>query len=290
MKTGTLVIILLSALSYGLSQVVDKFNLNFGFDPLSYAFFLLFFQLFFLFIFGFFEKTDFKKEFLSLKRKDIFDLALIGVLISGFAMTIRLFGLLGSTATNSGIFQGVSILSTVLFSFFLLNERPTKKLLLLIFVMILGVFLLSTNGKLIIPKQGDLLLILSLAIPGFTNTYAKSLMNRLNSYTVSFGRILFGFLSLVVLAMFFKIDFTLSFYELLLLAGAGFILALRIRLFYESINLTNASYGATFLLLGALLTPILAFFTLGETLSPIQMLGAILIIGASYLLINTKHS
>lgn len=285
----TILIIISAALLYGITHVYNKFNLNSGMDPFSYTFFLTFFSLFFMFIFGILEKKNLKKEISSLKKRDIIDLAIIGVVVSGIASTVRMFGLDASTATNGGIFQGISVISTVIFSFLLLNERLSKKSIFLILVVIFGAFLLSTNGELIIPKQGDLLLMFSLILPGFTNTYAKGLMSRLNSYIITFGRIFFGFLSILIIGLFIGIDFNMSLFEFALIALAGLILSSRIRIFYESINRTNASYGATFLLLGALLTPFIAFVFLGETLSLIQILGAALILLAAYFLISYQR-
>jgi len=290
MNKKVLFILFLSAFLFGINQIFSKYILSNSVDVFTFVFLLTLFTFIFTFLFILFKKRD-KKTIYSVIKTNWKALAIIGFLVSGISRFFKFSGLSLSTATNGGVFQSISILSTVFFASLFFKESLSKRQLFFILLIVLGVYLLSTNGGVVSISTGDYLFIIAYVIAGFANSYSKEIMHSLksnNSYVVSLGRAFFGLIAMSILALIFPVNINLSLTQYLLIIDASLLLSIRILIFYESIHVTSASYGATFLLLGALLTPIFAYLFIGETVSTLQIFSILLIIGSAYLLVKNK--
>ncbi|MCK4319625.1 DMT family transporter [Candidatus Micrarchaeota archaeon] len=279
----TLVYLLGVSLFYGLLIVVQKMGLNFGLDPLSFSFsrsiIIIFISLLFF--------SSQLKNLKFIKKYELRDLVILGI-VSAAAILILFLGQNITAAVNAGFLIRLTPLFVLPFAYFLLKEKASKNSIFFMFIMLFGAFLLVTNGALIIPYLGDLLIILVALIIAFQNVFAKKIMQSVSTDIIIFFRVC---LSALFIVMF--IPFLLGYESISALFDGLFYVVLTAILYflsvicqYRAIKLVGPFITTTFFLSGSLFSALFAYILLGEILSFVQWIGAAGILLGGYLLIK----
>ncbi|MFB6075602.1 MAG: EamA family transporter, partial [Candidatus Aenigmatarchaeota archaeon] len=171
---------------------------------------------------------------------------IIGLLATFLGRIIVFYGQKYTTATNVGFLIKLTSLTVIPFAYFMLDERMGKKVLIPFLIMVVGVFFLTTGGKLIVPRFGDILIIMLVVLLGFTNSLAKQIMADVDPNVVSTLRLLMGSSLLIgVLPTFFGVE---SFTPLLqngpLVFIGGSMSFLYIMSFYRGIEIPVLPYSS----------------------------------------------
>jgi len=268
---------------YGLLIVVQKIGLNFGLDPLSFSFSR---SIIIIFISIIFFSSQLKK-LKFIKKHELRDLIILGI-TSATAILILIVGQNITTAINAGFLIRLTPLFVLPFAYLLLKEKSSKNSILFMFIMLIGAFLLTTNGALIIPHLGDLLIVVVALIVGFQNVFAKKIMHTVSRDMVIFFRICASALIIVIL-----IPFLLGYQCLSSLFNGLFYVILTAILYflsiicqYRAIKLVGPFITTSFFLSGSLFSALFAYILLGEVLSPVQWVGATGILLGGYFLIK----
>ena len=178
---------------YGLLIVVQKMGLNFGLDPLSFSFSRSVIVIFISLIFF----SSQLKELKFIKKYELKDLVILGV-VSAAAILILFLGQDITTAINAGFLIRLTPVFVLPLAYVLLKERSSKSSIFFMLIMLIGAFLLTTNGALIIPYLGDLLIIIVALIIAFQNVFAKRIMHSVSTDIVILFRVCMSALLIVI--------------------------------------------------------------------------------------------
>ncbi|MEA3346731.1 MAG: DMT family transporter [Candidatus Auribacterota bacterium] len=272
-----------TSLFYGLLIVVQKIGLNFGLDPLSFSFSRSIIIIFISLIFFSSQLKNLK----FIKKCELRDLIILGI-ASAAATLILFIGQNITTAINAGFLTRLTPLFVLPFAYLLLKEKFSGSSIFFMFIMLIGAFLLTTNGVLISPHFGDLLIIIVALTVAFQNVFAKKIMHSVSADIVIFFRVC---LSASLIVMF--IPFLLGYQSIsALFDGLFYVLLTAILYFlsvichYRAIKLVGPFITTTFFLSGSLFSALFAYILLGEILSSVQWIGAAGILFAGYFLIK----
>jgi len=282
MNKKTICYLIITSLTYGYYLVLTKQGLTYGLDPLSFSMTTgLLAGLFSLVLL--LPKSEIIKE---LNRTDFRDLIILGVLASGLSQLTIYYGQKTTSAINAGFLVKLTSLTTIPFAYFLVKERFKKNILVPIIVTLLGTFLLTTGGKLAMPRLGDLLIIFATIQLGFTNAYSKRVMSKISSYITSGFRLIFGgiFLFLIVFSLMGASAFTSFSKGFWFVLFSAILITIVIFTFYKGIELATPSSVAIFFLLSAVFSTLFAHLILGEAISTVQIIGGGLVLLGLYFL------
>jgi len=274
-----------TSLFYGLLIVVQKIGLKHGLDPLSFSFsrsvIIIFISLIYF--------SSQLKNLKFIKKYELKNLIVLGI-ISAASIIILFLGQNITTAINAGFLIRLTPLFVLPFAYLLLKEKFSGKSILVMCMMLVAVFLLITNGTLIIPHVGDLLIIIVALIIAFQNVFAKKIMHSVSTDIVIFFRVCLSALIIVVFiplllgCQSFNALFEGLFYVLL----TAILYFLSVFCQYKAIKLIGPFITTTFFLSGSLFSALFAYILLGETLSFVQWVGAAGILLGGYLLTKKK--
>ncbi len=272
-----------TSLFYGLLIVVQKMGLNFGLDPLSFSFSRSIIIIFISLIFFSSQLKNLK----FIKKYELRDLVILGI-VSAAAILILFLGQNITTAVNAGFLIRLTPLFVLPLAYILLKEKSPRSSIFFMFIMLTGAFLLITNGALIFPQLGDLLIIIVASAVAFQNVFAKKIMHSVSTDIVIFFRVC---MSALIIVMF--VPFLLGYHSIsALFSGLFYVLLTAILYFlsvicqYRAIKLVGPFITTTFFLSGSLFSALFAYILLGEILSSIQWVGAAGILLGGYFLIK----
>lgn len=274
METKSIILLSLVILLLSLDTILGKYILNQGAAPIPLSVVRTGIATIFLFTFIFLTKH---KKYLHFDRKHIVDLAIIGISVSGIASVIGMIGLSLTTATNLSFLRLTPFVVAFL-SYIILKERLPRMFWILLITVSIGILLLSTGGKIEPLNKGDTLVLFSTFFHGFGLVWAKKTMKNVKPMIVAVGRFFFGNLILILFLFLFGISQITTLSNMLLLVFiSGLLDAAWVTLTYIVIEKEGPSVSITFTRASPLLVAILAFFFLGERLSTIQIVGALII-------------
>jgi drug/metabolite transporter (DMT)-like permease len=234
------------------------------------------------------------KDFKKLSLSVFLWLCVIGALGSGIGGTFSNAGVGLTTAINAGFLFQVDIALTVIFAWMILKEKLDKTKILMLFMILVGSFFLTTNGRLTIPHVGDLLILAACVCYALSTVLARKFLKN-TSVDPDFASFLRSFVStpvllaVILMSSIFPeairksfevnlLDFKQFFYVIL---NSLALFALLIFL-NRSLKLASASYTAMMSSAMPFLVAILGVIFLKESLTLIQFFGALLIISASF--------
>ncbi|UCG95369.1 MAG: DMT family transporter [archaeon] len=283
-----LTVILISVLSAGITTVIARIAYSSGkINPLSYSMNVLLLTLFFFALF-----TVLRKEPLRNFSKPIWiHLCVLGILGTTIGMGIYYIGLNYTTAINTSFIMRLQVPVTALFAFLFLGDRLTKKQIWSTVFMFIGAYLIMFGFNIIQPNFGDLIMLASAVVFGLTNVYyKKTLAKKVPVFTVLLYRSVFGVSVLVLLIVAVLREQTLQALFTIphLVILQAFLYAIYIFGFYYGIKEIGPGPTTIFYLIVPLITVILAFIVLGESLVLTQGLGAALVLIGSYFMIKNK--
>ncbi|NJE08787.1 EamA family transporter [Thermococcus sp. M39] len=246
----------------GIEPVIIKSN---PVDPLSFAAFSALFASLILWIMIFPLNTW--RE-LKESPEHLHKAFLVGLFGTTLAYIAYSYGTRMSTAINASLITRSEVLYSFVLSYLFLREKITRRQFSFSLVILLGLVLVITQGKLIEPKKGDVLLLLTPLFWQMGHTIAKQLPY--SPYLIATLRNTFGGLVLLALTLPFGLEFTA------LAVVEGVIIALTQALWYSSLKLINLSKAT------AIITPAPAIAIglstlLGERFTLYHILGFILI-------------
>lgn len=223
---GTL-LALLGMILYGLEPVIIKSNPS---SPLSFAAFsALFASLFlwpFLLLTGNWRDLEEKSSYLP-------KAFLIGLFGTALAYLSYSYGARLSTAINASLITRAEVLFSFALSYMLLKEKITKRQAVYSLLVLLGLILVITQGRIITPRRGDVLLLMVPLFWQMGHVIAKNLPY--NPYLIATLRNTFGGILLFIFALSSGLEFhPLSIAE-------GIIIAVGQVVWYLSIKRINLS-------------------------------------------------
>lgn len=260
-----------------------KYVFELGIDPLNFSYQILLASAVYLLIFALIKEP---KILISMDRKSFLTIVLIGMIGGGVTYGFGAIGLQKSTAINYAFLIQTSVFFTPVLAFFFLKEHLKPYKVALITVLLLGTYLISTNGEMIIPIIGDLLIILSAGAFSLSVILTKIALRKVSTITFSMYRALFGGLSLMLfLFLINKISLDFNWFWIVI---TGFIIAVGIYAMNKVLEYATASYMQMISMTVPVITATFAYFVLGEVMTPIQMIGGVLIIASGCLVHTLK--
>ena len=221
-------------------------------------------------------------------------LALGNGLHYGVGGTLYTIGISMTSAVNAGFLTKFSMVTTILLAWIFLGERMSWRKVLAMGLLILGVYLLTTNGERLLPAPGDIYILGACLAWSAGNVILRHGMrgNPVNPDLISYlkplvGLPIFTFFVILLPALIapthlppFEIAAQQVGYTLL----AGIFLALTWIFLSRSLKLGTASYMTMMSTLTPIIVSILAVLLLGEQMTASQIFGSGLILLAGVLI------
>lgn len=223
--------------------------------------------------------------------------ALLGVLLVnaihfGIGGFLSNSGVALTSAINSGFLVKFALVTTIIFAALIVGEKITLPKVIAALLMLVGSYLLVTNGQLIYPKTGDLLIIGACIAWSLGNVLIRRILkgNNISGDIVSLLRPIAGLpvmLLFILAAPLYPesissvfsvplLDFTYIGYVIL----SGALTALLWLFLNRTLKVATASYMTMMSMMTPVFVSVLAIVFLGESMFLVQMIGAILIIGS----------
>jgi drug/metabolite transporter (DMT)-like permease len=227
----------------------------------------------------------YKKEF-KIINKGTVPVSLNGIL-AAIGIGLIVYGQQYTTAINASIIATTSILTTVIYSRLILKESLSRLRSLWLGIMFISLYIAIVGIGAIHLNKGDIIILGSALILGFTNTFSKVLMrDNTSDYVADFrliaGGVLFLILGLAVKGSGFFVT-TAGMWPIL----AGLCYWLTIKFFYASIHYSNPNKAIVLINSHPAITPIVGVLLLSESYSWAKFAGSLLILAAVYF-INKK--
>lgn len=213
-----------------------------------------------------------------------FDVLIIGLIASGIVVILNIQALKTTSATHRGVFQAMYPAATALFSFWLLKERLPRSSYFIIGIMTVGILIMSSRGLTLEIASGDLLLLATLPLMGFCDTWVKKSVQQLNPAWVAFCRFATGTLFLLMVGLATR---SLSLpsgeaWPWILMSGA--CIGCGILLLYKGIELRGASIAAAMLGISPVITLVLEVRFFDVDFTVVELAGIALVVGGGLLL------
>lgn len=218
-------------------------------------------------------------ELKGILRKNYGLLLSMGV-ISTFGVNIaEAFALKYSHAINYAFLIRSSVLFTILFAYLFLGERLTKRKLFLVGIILLGAYLLTTQGQILQFSLGDIFtLIQAMLIALGNNVFGKLATNRMNPRVSAAASFLVGIVPVIVLGIYHHaITWPLLPWVILLMTITNILIVI---CRFQAYAHVSASYMSMLFSLTPVFVSVLAVLFLGETITVVQIVGGLLIISA----------
>jgi drug/metabolite transporter (DMT)-like permease len=222
----------------------------------------------------------------TISKKDYKILALVIVCGSILAPLLLLYGLNETTASNTALLLNAECLFTVLIAFFFLRERGEKKDYFGIFLLFIGVIILTTNAQfqnLTLTEQfiGNLLIIGACFFWGIDNNLSKFLSKKRDIVFVTGLKCFIGGGVLLVISQILGISFSIPLVSIpYILTVGAFGIAFSILLFLFALREIGSMRTGIIFSSSSLFGALFALVVLKEPFSIIQLVaGVIMLIG-----------
>ncbi len=268
-----LIYILLFSIFWSISIFVNKVALNSGVKEVPYTIQTTIVSCLLLTIYNILTK---RKEFKKIKLEHLKILLLIGIFV-GTAYILSIYGLRLSTSINYGFLIKSSIVFTLLLAYIFLKEKMGKVKVILMIAFIIGVYLVTTKGKMIIPKTGDLLILATAFCFSTALIIQKPLTVKIHPDIVSLGRVFFALLVILFLIPIMKLNILKIIGLKYVLISGLFAASLTIFL-SKTISISSASYLTMMSMMVPVIVAVLGLIFLKEPMNIFQIVGGLMII------------
>ncbi|MEN3189454.1 MAG: DMT family transporter [Atribacterota bacterium] len=194
-----------------------------------------------------------------------------------FAYFFSNYALRFTTSINYSFLNKSNLIFIPLFAFIFLKEEITKEKIFLIFTFLIGIYLITTSGQLIIPHLGDLLVIVATLFFSSFTIISKNLVKKLEPEIISWGITSCAAILALILSFILKINIFSS-AEILLVFFSGLAEAIIILFINKTIQITNMTYYVMMIMFTPLINLILGILSLNETINFIQIIGGTVLI------------
>ena len=218
---------------------------------------------------------------------------------SGLGTYLSIVGFAMTAAINAGFLVKTATVTTIIFAWIFLKEKMSFLKFAVIVIALSGAYLLTTKGQALLPQIGDLFIIGAAVCWSFGSVVVRKILKEqsISADVVTLQKPLAGipvFLGLVGLSILFAdqlgnlgeiIDccsFSASYIPYALVSG--FCQAMAWIFIYRTLAVSTASYMTLMSMATPIIVSILAIVFLNETLVPIQILGAGMILSSGVLI------
>lgn len=227
-------------------------------------------------------------------RPDVFwNLFLANIIQAGLGTSLSIIGIALTDAINAGFLVKMATVTTILFAWLILKENLSRIKVAIVFVMLLGAYLLTTGGQRLLPREGDLLILAACVCWSLGNVLVRKVLKtqtvRADVVTIQkplaslpvfallvgvslFDPRILGNLSNVLKCCAFSSTY------IPYAIGSGISLALAWIYLYRTLHMATASYMTLMSMVTPIIVSVLAIIFLGERLIWIQFVGAAVII------------
>ncbi len=215
------------------------------------------------------------------KDKEQTSFMVLNGLIAAVAVGILVFGQRYTTAINASIILSTSTLPTALFAWLLLKEKLRRKQVPWIATLFVGLYLAIAGWQFLNFNKGDLMILITVLMLGFTNTYSKLLMKHSHNDTIADVRLVSGGVLFIVLGLALGKAIIISsagWWPLI----AGFALWAAIKTFYASVHYLSPNNAIVLANSSPMITPIAGVLLLNEPYSWVKLLGSVIILVSVY--------
>jgi drug/metabolite transporter (DMT)-like permease len=220
-----------------------------------------------------------RKTFKTITKKSLPWLLSFGAIGSGLGIGISYIGLNLSTATNYGFVIKSAMIFTIIIAHFMHNDdKISKAKILLGSIFLIGIYFLSTNGNLLMPNNGDILILFGAFLFGISNNIIKVLTKyKINSEVLVFFRMLGAFIVSVIFVIISKHSIFTPQYTIMLV-GSAIVTIIYLYAINKTIDLSSPSYLSMMSMIVPIFVTILGIIFFKESLSLFQIFGGSLII------------
>lgn len=228
-------------------------------------------------------------------RKAVIPLILMGVTGVALFNLFMFWALERTDATNVGLLSTLNPVSIAIFSFLLMGEKIRPLQIVAMLVSFGGVLVVLTKGDLghltsLHFNVGDLWMLAAVAMWGLYSVCGRWAMK---SVSPMMSTLYSGIFGVLLMLPFNLTSFTVShtdwsFWLSLFYVG---VLATVVSMVLWNVGVqeVGATNAGMFLNFNPVFTAILAFFLLGERISPVQLLGSVAVIAGCYLFTRLKQ-
>ncbi|MEN8153507.1 MAG: DMT family transporter [Acidobacteriota bacterium] len=287
MKIKSVLYLLIYALLVASGHILQKLVLNFGVDKFVFAFLRITTGL--IFITGLVLYRGYKP--VKIIRKNYIHFIVLGAGFSGAGILLKLWGLQHTTATNASFLMSLSSVAVIIFAFIFLGEKTGRGFYTTVFIMIGGIYLVTTGGEQVLPKKGDIIIFCLAFLIGSMRVYGKNVLKKLSVLETAFGRTLFGTIFLFLMIFVFPSEgFSTipNLSVLLLVLSNGITFSGSILFFYKALQAEGASNSGMFALLVPVFTLGLAGVFLNESYNAWQIFGGVMVLAGSFFISRIK--
>jgi len=206
-------------------------------------------------------------------------LLLIGLAGTTLANIVGYYGLESSSSINYGFLVKTTVVFTVILAHFILGEVLDLHKALLVVMLLIGVYLITTEGRELVPNRFDILIVLSAFFYAFANNLSKIVLRSLGSELLSMYRMLFGSAFLTLFVIVFQDGFYVVEQPFLIFL-ASLHMAMLMILIYKTLRITSVSYLSMMSMVTPIVVTILGVLFLDEHFSVVQAIGGFLIIAS----------
>lgn len=278
MKNSGMQYSIIAAVTIGILIVFNKAILNNHVNPYEYVAWTFIFA----FLFCIFVYRKHLQAVSALSAIDLKKLAITGVLTFGIAQILNIFGQKYTSAINAGFLMTLSSLFTIPFAKILVNEQVPREKLKFVGLLFVGIYLLSVGFKGISFAIGDLLMIGSALILGFSNAFARLLGKTVDFQKMTIVQLAFGSMFLYA-AMYIVMGILFPSPEMLgIYAVSGFLTMIVASSIFRAITLSGPIRAMLVIQTYPVIAVVGSILFLGEVVSLEQVFGGLLIMMGIY--------
>jgi len=268
-KLKSYFLLILLGLIWGSTFPLIKISLNFM-SPYTFLTFRFLIATLVLFLI-------YPKRIIESDRLSIFYGFMIGISLF-FGYIFQTVGLEYTTSSHSGLITGLYVVIAPLIAYFLLKEKITFRLIISLFLSILGLILLTNFYETHKINFGDFLTILSAISYAFQIVLVDKYVKMKDPFVIVFFQIFtVGIISIFLLP--FNYSFQPGYFSIFSILFLG-IVATGLAILLQNIAQKELTSGeaSIFLTSEPIFAVIFSYLILGETLSFIAIIGAFLIV------------
>lgn len=193
--------------------------------------------------------------------------------------TLATFGLNLVSSINYSFVSRSTLIFSIILAYFFLNEKMNMGKFLLLISFCLGIYIFSTEGRRIILKSGDLLILIATFSFSSYAIFQKKLCRDLPPNITSWVATLISVIVIIIVNIILKIRFLPQHPEgLIYILFAGMAEAMAVLFLNRTIYFSSVSYYSMMSMLTPLLNVFLGIFFLNESLSTMQIVGGLILI------------
>ncbi len=283
------IFVFIMSLSWAFNVVIAGYSItNLGVNAYLYGAQTLITAAILMGVYIIFKNNTSEKKVIFTKS-DIIWMLLLGLFANGVGNLFTLKGIAHS-ANNYAFLIKTSIVFSIVLEIILKQQKANIVKFIVSGFLLLGAYIMSTDGKLILPNKYDLYTIISAAFFGFTIVLSKTVNTRNSPEYMSFYRALAGGLFLLVAAIFLKIDvFVIK--NLQWGIFGGFLVFILFLSMFKALEIKEASYVSMVSLMFSPMVLLISYIAFGKTISIWQLLGGFIVLASIVALeIHSKYA